>query len=130
MLEQWQAGVDHPGEIICAGPKYQYGYAPDNLHMPSAGYIRLGEKYAEVVAALEAGKGWSPLQPAGVIHTGNLVTVSLQDSYPPLTWDNNQPPGHQSINANWFQGRGFEVTDLGTGAELLITDAEISGDTV
>jgi hypothetical protein len=130
MLEQWQAGVDHPGEIICAGPKYQYGYAPDNLHLPSAGYIRLGEKYAEVIAAIEAGRGWAPLQPTGATHAGNMVTVSFQDSFPPLNWDDNQPPGHQSANTNWIAGRGFEVTDLGTGDELVISDAEISGDSV
>ena len=23
-LAQWKAGVDHPGEIVCTGPKYQY----------------------------------------------------------------------------------------------------------
>jgi len=130
MLEQWQAGVDHPGQIICAGPKYQYNYAPDNLHLPAAGYIRLGEKYAEVIAAIEAGRGWTPLQPSGVTHVGNTVTVSFQDSFPPLNWDDNQPPGHQTVNTAWATGRGFEVTDLGTGDELPISSAALSGDSV
>ncbi len=130
MLEQWQAGVDYPGQIICAGPKYQYAYAPDNLHLPSAGYIRLGEKYGEVVAAIESGRGWTPLQPSGATHVGNVVTVSLEDSFPPLDWDENQPAGHQSANTSWALGRGFEVTDLGTGAALPISSAAISGETV
>ena len=26
-----KAGVDHPGEIVCTGPKYQYAYASDNI---------------------------------------------------------------------------------------------------
>ena len=130
MLQQWQAGLDYPGQIICAGPKYQYGYAPDNLHLPAAGYVRLGEKYAEVVATIEARHGWTPLQPTGATHIGNVVTVSLQDSFPPLGWDNNQPPGHQEANINWASGRGFEVTDLGTGDALPIMSATISGDAV
>ncbi len=130
MLQQWQAGVDHPGQIVCAGPKYQYGYAPDNLHLPAAGYVRLGEKYAEVIAAIEAGRGWTPLQPSGVTHVGNVVMVSFQDSFPPLDWDDNQPPGHQSVNTAWANGRGFEVTDLGTGDALPISSAQLSGDAV
>jgi hypothetical protein len=130
MLEQWQAGLDYPGQIICAGPKYQYAYAPDDFHLLSSGYVRLGEKYAEVIAAIEANRGWSPLQPTSVTHTGNLVTISFQDSFPPLNWDDNQPAGHQTSNTAWAIGRGFEVTDLGTGSELPISSAEISGDDV
>jgi hypothetical protein len=28
-VQVWKAGVDHPGEIVCTGPKYQYSYAVD-----------------------------------------------------------------------------------------------------
>ena len=130
MLEQWQAGLDYPGQIICAGPKYQYAYAPDDFHLLASGYIRLGEKYAEVIAATESNRGWAPLQPTGITHVGNVVTVTLQDSFPPLSWDDNQPAGHQTANTAWAAGRGFEVTDLGSGSELPISSAEISGDDV
>src|SRR5262249_47185943 len=47
-LAQWHAGVAWPGQIACAGPKYQYKYAADRIHLDSPGYVRLGEKYAEV----------------------------------------------------------------------------------
>jgi len=130
MLEQWRAGVDYPGKVICAGPKYQYGYAADNLHLPAPGYIRLGEKYAEVVSAIEAGNGWKPVQPSTIQHVGNVVTVSFEDSFPPLNWDDAQPAGHQTNNTAWALGRGFEVTDLGTSAQLPIASAEIEGDDV
>ncbi len=130
MLELWRASVDHPGQIVCAGPKYQYAYAPDAYHLLASGYIRLGEKYAEVISAIEAGHGWTPLQPTRVTHVGNLVTVSFEDSFPPLDWDGNQPAGHQIANTAWAMGRGFEVTDLGTSLELPIASAEISGDDV
>ena len=47
-LAQWKVGVDHPDDIVCAGPKYQYPYASDGLHLTALGYQLLGEKYAEV----------------------------------------------------------------------------------
>ncbi len=130
MLELWQASLDYPGQIICAGPKYQYAYAPDAYHLLASGPVRLGEKYAEVIAAVEAGRNWKPLQPSAATHVGNVVTVAFQDSFPPLNWDDNQPPGHQTANTAWAAGRGFEVTDLGTGQELPISSAAISGDDV
>ncbi|HEV8245978.1 MAG TPA: dockerin, partial [Polyangiaceae bacterium] len=45
-VQLWRAGVDHPGQIVCTGPKYQY--RPYGLHLPGPGYERLGEKYGEV----------------------------------------------------------------------------------
>ena len=130
MLELWQAGVDYPGKIVCAGPKYQYAYAPDSYHLLPSGYVRLGEKYAEVVAAIEAGRGWAPLEPTGATHAGNLVTISFRVAFPPLNWDENQPAGHQTANTAWAMGRGFEVTDLASGLQIPIESAEISGDDV
>jgi len=41
----WKAGVDHPGKIYCAGPKYQYAYANDHIHLLAGQYDRLGVKY-------------------------------------------------------------------------------------
>src|SRR5207237_7143711 len=29
-LAIWHAGLDHPGQIVCAGPKYQYKYFATN----------------------------------------------------------------------------------------------------
>src|SRR5262249_20635332 len=47
-LAEWKVGVDNPNNIICAGPKYQYPYASDNVHLVTRGYELLGEKYGEV----------------------------------------------------------------------------------
>ena len=30
---RWQVGLDHPGDVVCAGPKYQYSYAADGVHL-------------------------------------------------------------------------------------------------
>ena len=49
-LAQWRIGLDHPGDIICTGPKYQYAYVSDNIHVTNAEYERLGEKYGEVMS--------------------------------------------------------------------------------
>ena len=45
-LQVWKAGVDHPGDIVCVGPKYQYSYATDSthVHLGPLEYEKLGEK--------------------------------------------------------------------------------------
>ena len=69
------AGQQHSGEIICTGPKYQYQYAPDKLHLQAAGYRRLGEKYAEVFdRVVNQKQAWQPLGPTGAVRTGNVIT--------------------------------------------------------
>ncbi len=41
-LAEWQVGLDHPGVAICTGPKYQYPYFADGVHLIPDGYDRLG----------------------------------------------------------------------------------------
>ncbi len=128
-LEQWRAGVDHPGQIVCAGPKYQYEYASDNLHLTAAGYRRLGEKYAEVVdAVVNRGGAWHPLQPASVSRAGSTITVHFEVTHPPLAWEESLAAPHQTTNTAWAKGRGFEV--VGASGPVTITDAVIRGDAV
>ena len=65
-LQVWKAGVDHPGEIVCTGPKYQYSYATDaaHVHLRAHEYERLGEKTAQVYfERVVLGHDWQPLQP-------------------------------------------------------------------
>ena len=66
-VQVWKAGVDHPGEIICTGPKYQYSYANDSaahVHLSAHEYERVGEKYAQVYfERVVLGHAWQPLQP-------------------------------------------------------------------
>ncbi|HEY3668689.1 MAG TPA: hypothetical protein VGL19_21980, partial [Polyangiaceae bacterium] len=38
-VQVWRAGVAHPHEVICTGPKYQYQYQ-GGLHLPASGYQR------------------------------------------------------------------------------------------
>ncbi|HVJ21330.1 MAG TPA: dockerin [Polyangiaceae bacterium] len=126
----FRAGNDHPGEIICTGPKYQYQYAPDKLHLKAAGYRRLGEKYAEVFDLVVNRKAaWRPLGPTSATREGDTVRVTFHVPEPPLVWSEEIAPPHQTAHVEWAQGRGFEVV---TAAQESVTigSATIDGDSV
>jgi len=127
---QWHIGVDHPGQAICVGPKYQYVYSPDHLHLPAREYDRLGEKYAQVYYEIGIlGHDWRPLEPTGVVREGNAIAVNFHVPVPPLMWDENLPAPHQgSVHPEWKNGRGFEVD--GDGRALTIDSVAIHGDAV
>ena len=128
-LQVWQAGVDHPGEIVCTGPKYQYSYASDSahVHLDPTGYDKLGEKYGQVYfERVVLGHDWQPLQPASATTSGNTVTVQFHVPVPPLVWDDTLPPPHGTMIPEWALGRGFEVT--AASARQTITSVDIVGD--
>ncbi len=128
-LAQWQVGVDHPGAILCAGPKYQYAYVSDQTHLTNPDYERLGEKYAEVFTArVVKGQDWQPLQPTSASRSGRVITVTFHVPFAPLAWDTTLPAPHQSSNTAWMNGKGFEVT--ANGAPVTISSVAISGDAV
>jgi hypothetical protein len=125
----WKAGVDHPGKIYCAGPKYQYAYANDHIHLLAGQYDRLGVKYAEVFyEVVMLGHDWQPLQPVDVTRDGMTISVRFHVPNPPLAWDEAFGAPHQFVHAAWKNGRGFEVED--SQGEVTITDAVIDGDTI
>jgi hypothetical protein len=127
-LEQWRIGVMYPSEVVCSGPKYQYPYTPDSIHMMVEGYELLGEKYAEVYyERVVLGHDWQPLQPTNVARDGRTVTVTFHVPVAPLTWETSFQEPHRGTSA-WSAGKGFE---LRAGAEPLgIASVEIAGDTV
>jgi hypothetical protein len=126
---QWKIGVDHPGSVICTGPKYQYSYVSDYPHLDNRDYERLGEKYAQVFYQRVAlGNDWQPLQPTGASRSGRVITVTFHVPVEPLAWDTTLPAPHQSANTAWAQGKGFEVGSGGT--PIGISGVAISGDTV
>jgi hypothetical protein len=127
-----KAGVDHPGEIVCTGPKYQYSYATDSahVHLSAQEYERVGEKTAQVYfERVVLGHDWQPLQPTSAEVNGNVVTVHFHVPVPPLTWDGALPAPHGTKIAEWAAGRGFELT--AAGVRKTISGVEIIGpDTV
>ena len=127
-LAQWKIGVDHPEDIVCSGPKYQYP-STEGVHLPANGYRQLGEKYAEVYyERVILGHPWEPLQPTAVDRKGAVITIHYHVPVAPLVWDENLQSPHPSV-PEWKDGKGFEVTAAG-GEKIAINSAAISGDTV
>lgn len=125
----WKAGVDHPGQIVCTGPKYQFQYLPDHQHMPAPGYERMGQKYAEVFDQIVNKKiAWQPLQPTKIGRAGAVVTVDFHVPNPPLLWDAHVLAPHQQVNTAWAAGNGFEVS--GSAGPLTIMTTEIKASSV
>ena len=66
-LAQWKIGADHPADVVCSGPKYQYPYYSDTVHLVTDGYRQLGEKYGQIYfERVVAGHDWQPLAPTTV----------------------------------------------------------------
>ncbi len=126
---QWKIGVDHPADIVCSGPKYQYPYFKDGIHLTANGYRELGEKYGQVYfERVILGRDWEPLEPTGVEHNGKTITIHFHVPVPPMVWETRFQPPHQSDDA-WKAGKGFEISTA-AGDKVTITSAKISGDKV
>lgn len=129
-VQIWQESMLHPGQIVCTGPKYQYQYLPDHLHLPAPGYQRLGQKYAEVFDLVVNQKiAWKPVQPNKISRTGSTITLGFDVPNPPLVWDAHVSAPHQQVNTEWALGKGFEVTNA-QGAKLRIASVAIQSSDV
>jgi hypothetical protein len=124
----WHVSTANPDSVVCVGPKYQYEYVADHVHLTAPAYERVGTKYAEAYyqTVLE-GKRWRPLEPVQVARVGKVISVSLYVPFPPLSWDAAFPPPHQSTPLHpWRNGRGFEVATQ-AGAQLAIESVALDG---
>jgi hypothetical protein len=129
LIAEWKIGLDHPGDAICVGPKYQYPYASDHLHLVAKGYDQLGEKYGEVYyVRVVSGRDWQPLQPLTATRKGSVVTVKFHVPVLPLHWDTTLPAPHQAAHTAWSKGKGFEVQNQ--SGEQTITSVAIKNDSV
>jgi len=131
-VQQWKIGVDHAGDFICVGPKYQYVYNMDQsgyIHLNNQGYDMLGEKLGQVFfERVVAGHDWQPLQPVSATRNGKVITVKFHVPVPPLMFDDSLPTPHPST-PEWTMGKGFEVT--AASAPATIDSVAITGpDTV
>lgn len=128
-LAQWRVGVNNPGNVICSGPKYQYPYIADGIHLEVRGYEMLGEKYGQIYyEKVVLGNDWRPLQPTTVTRAGRVITVNMNIPVPPLAWDEGIPAPHQTALTEWANGRGFEVRSGNTPIPIdsvTITDSGV-----
>ena len=118
-VQVWKAGMMFPGDIVCTGPKYQYGYTldPQRVHMTATEYEKLGEKTAQVYfERVVLGHDWQPLQPLTATVSGSTIAVQFHVPVPPLQWDDNMPTPHPS--GPWMNGRGFEVRAIATAINI------------
>lgn len=129
-VQLWRAAAAHPDQIICTGPKYQYQYGYDSLHFSAPAYERLGQKYAEVFdLVVNHGVKWRPVQPNQLTRVGAKITLDFDVPNPPLVWDSHLAPPHQTKNAAWKNGNGFEVADA-VGNALTISRVTLQGASV
>jgi hypothetical protein len=127
-LAAWRASRAADSGVLCVGPRYQYGYADDGVHLDSVSYDRLGEKYGQAYfETVLRGKPWQPLAPLSARREGELIRVEFHVPVPPLTWDEQLPRPH-TARTDWAAGRGFELSS--SGAPLGIISVEISGPSV
>lgn len=107
----WQLGVHHPDQFVCVGPKYQYPYVKDQIHLSSKGYQLLGEKYGQVFfERVVLKRKWSPLQPTKATQKGSQIVLDFHVPVGPLSWDEKFSDIHQN-HPQWSKGMGFEVVD-------------------
>jgi hypothetical protein len=129
---EWQLGVQHPGDFVCTGPKYQYPAHSDGdgIHLNVTGYELLGEKTAEIYYQRAVlGQNWQPLVPVNVARTSStVVTVQFHVPNPPLVWDTT----FNAPNITAFKnGKGFELyTSNDSSGYITISSVAISGDSV
>jgi hypothetical protein len=127
-LAQWQVGVNHPEDIVCVGPTYQYE-SSGGTHLTGDGYRSLGEKFGQVYfERVVLGRDWQPLQPSSAEkESARVLSVKFYVPAPPLVWDTTLEAPHQST-PEWADGKGFE---LRAGSQrVTITSVEIVCDTV
>jgi len=126
----WRIGMDHPGDVVCSGPKYQYAYYTDNIHLVTEGYRQLGEKYGQVYfERVVLGRDWQPLAPTTVERGTRMVTVHFHVPVPPLAWETTFQAPHQAI-PEWQAGKGFELRGPSGRIAIAAVTVAPSGDAV
>jgi hypothetical protein len=126
---QRQAGILWPNDIFVSGPKYQYEFSPDNLHLTAQGYRDLARKNWQVFNEVRRGRGWVPLQPISAEASGSRVTLTMAVPHGPLVFDSALWDGnHSVVNTEWTNGKGFELYNGAT--KLTIASVSIAGNIV
>ena len=117
-VDQLNAHRDNPGKIILVGPKYQFGYFFDHVHLVNKESRYLGELIAKVIKRVVFDKQhWDPLMPTSIQRSGNIITVSYAI-----------PAGQLAIDTHWVAPRpndGFDFVQTGGTKSISITDVRL-----
>jgi hypothetical protein len=125
-LGQLQASLDYPGQIVLAGPKYQYQYYNINQHhLVALSEEHLGEKHAEVyTSTILNATPWTGLIPRYAFVNPNdptKIDVLLNVPFPPAVIDTSW------VSSPNGAADGFEYAD-GTSNPPTIDSAAILSD--
>jgi hypothetical protein len=127
-LAAFHASQASASGVLCVGPRYQYEYAADGVHLDSLSYDRLGEKYGQAYfESTLRGRAWQPLSPLSARREGDVIRVDFRVPVPPLVWDERLPPAPAEPR-EWAAGRGFELSSHET--PLAIAAVEIASSSV
>jgi len=129
-IAEWRIGADHPADVVCSGPKYQYPYSSaDSIHLVTDGYRQLGEKYGQIYfERVVLGHDWQPLAPTTVERAdARTIKVHFHVPVPPMTWESTFQAPHQGV-PEWAAGNGFELR--AGSARLAIASVDIADDAV
>lgn len=114
-------------KIILVGSKMPLDYYTNDIHLIPQGSSDLGKMYARNIHAHKQGTFTLPLCPTSVVKT-NSTTITLtmhvpvgQVSFNTTWWDGF----HQTVNTQWANGKGFEVTD--DSGKVTINSVTITG---
>ena len=115
--EQWTTCRDTAG-MVCAGPMYQCPVEVDDpIHLSGIGRMVLSDMLGDVQRRIEAGEGWTPLQPSGGTISGSQIDITFDVPFGPIAFDDD-----------WIApvpDRGFVVTV--DGAPVSISSVTITG---
>jgi hypothetical protein len=121
-VSQLQAHINDPGKVILVGPKYQYPYYSDNIHLTDISYKNLGEMFAKVMdKVMLQGQTWNPLMPTAIQQVSNVVTLSYAIPTGTLALDTTTV----AQRANY----GFEFTQTGGTATSISSVALVNNNT-
>jgi hypothetical protein len=121
-VAQYKAHKDNPGKIFLIGPKYQYTYHTDNLHLRNVDSKHFGEMFAKVInEVVLKGNAWNPLMPTLVHRIDNVITVSY-----------HIPVGNLEIDTSIVARRrnyGFDFVQTGGNVANIIDVQLVNGAT-
>jgi hypothetical protein len=82
------AASENNSDIYMVGPKYQFDYGPDSIHLTNESYQLLGDYLGKALKrVLEDGESIVALTPAEEVRRGNVITVRFNVPEAPLAFD-------------------------------------------
>ncbi|WP_186458485.1 hypothetical protein, partial [Neorhizobium alkalisoli] len=120
-LDQLAAHVANPTKCVLIGPKYQYTYAADAVHIDANAQHLQGALMGRAISQLMAGNSPKPLYALSAVRTGNQVLVTYNVPSGSLTFDTTAvtDPGNY----------GFKWSDAGNGNTVTINTVSIASAT-